>query len=64
MKSVGETKHTVVLHSLPRSAVGLHCKQQKCNLVSKSEGVGQSRPWVLGTLIYEGVTLESWGRFV
>jgi len=28
------------------------------------EGGGQNRPWVLGTLIYEGFKLERWGRFV
>ena len=25
---------------------------------------GQSRPWVLGNLTYEGLNLERWGRFV
>ena len=27
-------------------------------------GGGQNRSWVLGTLIYEEVNLERWGRFV
>ena len=40
-----------------------HHHHHRRNLANNIGGEGQNRPWVLGTLIYEGVKLER-GRLV
>jgi hypothetical protein len=50
-KAISETSRVCM-------CIGVTC------VVTLGGGGGQNRPWVLGTLIYEGVNLERWVRLV
>jgi hypothetical protein len=67
MKSVGETKHRLFFTAYCALLLVFIVNSKSVTwlvTVRGRRGVGGSRPWVLGTLINEGVKLESCGRFV